>query len=144
LGKSYHVNQILYGLGGGGISGVGIGMSRQKYAFLPEATTDSIFVVIAEELGFIGSFVFISILFYFIYTCFNIAINMPDKYMTMVASGITMIYLVQMVVNLGSMTALFPLTGVPLPFISYGGSSLTTNFIALGLLMNLVRNSGNK
>lgn len=139
LGKAYHVNQILYGLGSGGVTGVGLGMSRQKYAFLPEATTDSIFVVIAEEFGFIGSTVFISILVYFVYRCFRIALETKDVYLKMLASGITMIYLLQMVVNLGSMTSLFPLTGVPLPFISYGGSSLTTNFIALGLLMNISR-----
>jgi cell division protein FtsW len=144
LGKGYHINQILNGLGSGGVMGVGLGMSRQKYSFLPEATTDSIFVVIAEEFGLFGASLFILVLIYFIRLLFSLCMSLTDRFAILLASGITMIYLLQMVVNLGSMTALFPLTGIPLPFISYGGSSLTANFFALGLLMNLARHYAKK
>ncbi len=137
LGRSYHINQILYGIGSGGFGGVGLGKSRQKYAFLPEATTDSIFVIIAEEFGFFGATVIIGILAYLLVSSFKVAIYAKDKFSKLLASGVSLIFLVQIFVNLSSMVALIPLTGVPLPFISYGGSSLVSNFIALGLLINV-------
>lgn len=137
LGASYHINQVLYGLGSGGVSGVGLGRSRQKYAYLPEATTDSIFVIIAEEFGFVGSTFFIFALVGLLITSFKVALNVQDKFDKLLSSGITLLFLIQIFVNLSSMVALVPLTGVPLPFISYGGSSLVTNFIALGLLINI-------
>jgi cell division protein FtsW len=137
LGASYHINQVLYGLGSGGVSGVGLGKSRQKYAYLPEATTDSIFVIIAEEFGFIGSSLFILTLIGLLAASFKVALNVHDKFDKLLSSSITLLFLIQIFVNLSSMVALVPLTGVPLPFISYGGSSLITNFIALGLLINI-------
>ncbi len=137
LGASYHINQILYGLGSGGFNGVGLGRSRQKYAFLPEATTDSIFVIIAEEFGFVGSTVLIMVLVGILVTSLKVAMRVTDKFDKLLASGISLLFLLQIFVNLSSMVALIPLTGVPLPFISYGGSSLVTNFIALGLLINI-------
>lgn len=137
LGTSYHINQVLYGLGSGGFSGVGLGKSRQKYAYLPEATTDSIFVIIAEEFGFLGSSLLIAILVGLLVTSFKVALNVSDKFDKLLASGISLLFLLQIFVNLSAMVALIPLTGVPLPFISYGGSSLVTNFIALGLLINI-------
>jgi cell division protein FtsW len=139
LGSSYHINQILYGLGSGGLSGVGLGKSRQKYAYLPEATTDSIFAIIAEETGFIGSSFFILALLTLLMTSFKVAVNVTDKFDKLLASSISLLFLIQIFVNLSSMVALVPLTGVPLPFISYGGSSLVTNFIALGLLVNIAK-----
>lgn len=139
LGKSYHINQILYGLGSGGLGGVGLGRSRQKYAFLPEATTDSIFVIVAEEFGFIGSVGLIVTLVYLLITSLKISHLLKDKFDKLLASGVSLLFLVQIFVNLSSMVALIPLTGVPLPFISYGGSSLVSNFIALGLLINVSR-----
>ncbi len=137
LGTSYHINQVLYGLGSGGFSGVGLGRSRQKYAFLPEATTDSIFVIIAEEFGFVGSTILILVLVGILITSLKVSMNVTDKFDKLLASGISLLFLIQIFVNLSSMVALIPLTGVPLPFISYGGSSLVTNFIALGLLINI-------
>jgi cell division protein FtsW len=137
LGASYHINQVLYGLGSGGASGVGLGQSRQKYAYLPEATTDSIFVIIAEEFGFIGSTLFILTLVGLLMASFKVALNVHEKFDKLLSSSITLLFLIQIFVNLSSMVALVPLTGVPLPFISYGGSSLVTNFIALGLLINI-------
>lgn len=139
LGASYHINQVLYGLGSGGMYGVGLGKSRQKYAYLPEATTDSIFVIIAEEFGFLGSTILILLLVGLLTTSLKVAMKVADKFDKLLASGITLLFLIQILVNLSSMVALIPLTGVPLPFISYGGSSLVTNFIALGLLVNIAR-----
>ncbi len=137
LGTSYHINQVLYGLGSGGMGGVGLGRSRQKYAYLPEATTDSIFVIIAEEFGFIGSSLLILVLVGLTLASFRIALSVNDKFDKLLASGISLLFLLQIFVNLSSMVALTPLTGIPLPFISYGGSSLVTNFISLGLLINI-------
>lgn len=137
LGASYHINQVLYGLGSGGVSGVGLGRSRQKYAYLPEATTDSIFVIIAEEFGFLGSSLFIITIIGLLMYSFKVAVNVNDKFDKLLSSSISLLFLIQIFVNLSSMVALVPLTGVPLPFISYGGSSLVTNFIALGLLINI-------
>ncbi|HOX96049.1 MAG TPA: putative peptidoglycan glycosyltransferase FtsW [Candidatus Woesebacteria bacterium] len=139
LGSSYHINQILYSLGSGGLNGVGLGKSRQKYAYLPEATTDSIFAIIAEEFGFLGSAIFIAIMFGLLMASFKVAVNVNDKFDKLLASSISLMFLIQIFVNLSSMVALVPLTGVPLPFISYGGSSLVTNFIALGLLINIAK-----
>lgn len=137
LGSSYHINQVLYGLGSGGMNGVGLGKSRQKYAYLPEATTDSIFVIIAEEFGFLGSSLFILLLVAPLLASLQISLRATDKFDKLLAGGISLLFLIQVFVNLCSMVALVPLTGVPLPFISYGGSSLVTNFIALGLLINI-------
>lgn len=137
LGSSYHINQVLYGLGSGGLNGVGLGKSRQKYAYLPEATTDSIFVIIAEEFGFIGSSIFALFLVWILIASLQISARATDKFDKLLAGGISILFIIQVFVNLSSMVALVPLTGVPLPFISYGGSSLVTNFIALGLLINI-------
>lgn len=139
LGASYHINQVLYGLGSGGVSGVGLGRSRQKYAYLPEATTDSIFVIIAEEFGFIGSSLLMLTLVGLLAASFKVALNVHDKFDKLLSSGISLLFLLQIFVNLCSMVALVPITGVPLPFISYGGSNLVTNFIALGLLINIAK-----
>lgn len=137
LGTSYHINQVLYGLGSGGLNGVGLGRSRQKYAYLPEATTDSIFVIIAEEFGFLGSSLFALGLVWLLLMSLQVSMKASDKFDKLLAGGISLLFLIQIFVNLSSMVALVPLTGVPLPFISYGGSSLVTNFIALGLLINI-------
>lgn len=139
LGASYHINQVLYGLGSGGLTGVGLGQSRQKYAYLPEATTDSIFVIIAEEFGFIGSTLVAIVMIGLLIMSLKIAMNLREKFDKLLASSISLIFILQIFVNLSSMVALVPLTGVPLPFISYGGSSLVTNFIALGLLINMAK-----
>lgn len=139
LGASYHINQVLYGLGSGGLYGVGLGMSRQKYAYLPEATTDSIFVIIAEEFGFFGSTFLILLLVGLLMASLRVASMAGDKFDKLLASGVSLLFIIQILVNLSSMVVLVPLTGVPLPFISYGGSSLVTNFIALGLLINIAR-----
>lgn len=141
LGSSYHIRQILLGLGSGGIFGVGLGASRQKYLFLPEASTDSIFAVIAEELGLIGAIGGIFLFGFFIYKGLTIAKNAPDIYSKVLAVGITAWIGGQAFLNIASMVALVPLTGIPLPFISYGGSSLVMILIACGILLNISKYS---
>lgn len=139
LGKEYHIRQILLALGSGGLFGLGIGQSRQKYLFLPEASTDSIFAAIAEEIGFIGSFILILLFIYFIYKAFRICANAPDQFSKILAVGITSWIGGQIILNLSSMTALTPLTGIPLPFFSYGGTSLLMILAACGILLNISR-----
>jgi cell division protein FtsW len=139
LGASYHIRQVLLGLGSGGIFGVGLGVSRQKYLFLPESSTDSVFAVIAEELGFIGALCIIALFVYFIYRGLKIAQNSEDMFGKVLATGITVWIGGQAFLNIASMVALVPLTGIPLPFISYGGSSLVTVMCACGILLNISR-----
>ncbi len=141
LGASYHIRQVLLGLGAGGIFGVGLGASRQKYLFLPEASTDSIFAVIAEELGLIGAVAIVLLFGFFIYKGLKIALNAPDSFSKVLAVGITTWIGGQAFLNIASMVALVPLTGIPLPFISYGGSSLVTVLSACGILLNISRYS---
>lgn len=139
--SSYHLRQILIALGSGGLFGVGIGNSLQKYAYLPESTTDSIFAIIAEELGFVGVVVLIFVILFVIYRGFYIALRAKDTFGKLLAGGITSVIAIQTIVNLGAQTALLPLTGVPLPFISYGGSALIINLICIGILLNISRQS---
>lgn len=141
LGASYHIRQILIALGSGGIWGLGIGASLQKYQFLPEATTDSIFAIIAEELGFIGASLLIICFLIFFFRIFQVAKHAPNKHAFLLSSGILVLFSSQTLINLGAMVALFPLTGVPLPFISYGGSNLIISMIAVGIMLNISRQS---
>jgi cell division protein FtsW len=137
LGKSYHITQVLLALGSGGIFGVGLGASRQKYLFLPEASTDSIFAVIAEELGLIGATVIVALFGYFVIRGLKIAKDAPDIFAKVLATGITAWVGGQVFLNIASMVSLVPLTGIPLPFISYGGSSLVMILTACGILLNI-------
>lgn len=137
LGSSYHVRQVLIALGSGGLFGLGLGQSRQKYQYLPEATTDSIFAIIAEETGFIGAALVIVILFMIVYKGFKIAKKAPTLFAKLLASSIAITIGVQAIINFSAMVALVPLTGLPLPFISYGGSSLIVFLTAIGILLNI-------
>ncbi len=139
--SSYHVKQILIALGNGGVFGVGLGNSLQKYAYLPENTTDSIFAIIAEELGFIGSTILIGIFAVVVWRGFLIASKAPDNFGRLLAAGITTFLGIQMIINLAAQTVLVPLTGIPLPFISYGGSALIVDLCAVGILLNIARQS---
>ncbi|HEX7456018.1 MAG TPA: putative lipid II flippase FtsW [Candidatus Nanoarchaeia archaeon] len=138
-GITYHINQTLIALGSGGLVGVGLGESRQKYGFIPEVTTDSIFAVIGNELGFIGAVVFIAAFLLIIYRGFKIATNAPDKFSYLVAAGATTWIGIQSLINIAGLAAVLPLTGVPLPFISYGGSSLVSVLLAVAILLNISR-----
>ena len=137
LGASYHIRQILLALGSGGFLGLGLGQSRQKYEYLPAAATDSIFAIIAEELGFVGAFLLIAAFLLLIWRGFRIAREAPDKFGALLATGIISWIGFQTLINLSAIVALVPLTGVPLPFISYGGSSLVLILTASGILVNI-------
>ena len=140
-GQSYHIAQVLIALGSGGITGLGIGQSRQKFEYIPEVTTDSIFAIVGEELGFLGSLFLIGLLSFLVFRGFTIAENAEDQFGKLLAYGLTMWIGVQTIVNLGAMVSLIPLTGVPLPFISYGGSALLVNLVAVGILANISKTS---
>ncbi len=137
LGKTYHINQIIISLGLGGFWGRGFGNSQQKYLFLPEAATDSIFAVIAEEIGFLGSTFLIFLFIYFFYSGFRIALRVSDVFGKMLVFGFLVWMASQTFLNLGAMTAVLPLTGVPLPFFSYGGTSLISLMAAVGVIVNV-------
>ena len=139
LGTSYHIRQVLIAIGSGGISGQGIGKSRQKYQYLPEASTDSIFAIIAEETGFIGALCVIGALFSLIHHGLRIAKDAHDPFGQLLGTGIISWIGLQIIINLSAMVALIPLTGVPLPLISYGGSSLIVILAALGIVINIAR-----
>ncbi len=139
LGSSYHIRQILIGLGSGGWFGVGLGKSRQKYEYLPEANTDSIFAIIAEEIGFIGVIVLLAAFIFVIYRIFKISRGAPDRFGQLLVSGIGSWFAIQTIINLASMVALVPLTGVPLPLISYGRSNLLAILIGFGIVLNVSR-----
>ncbi len=140
LGASYHIRQVLIALGSGGLLGLGLGNSRQKYSYLPEATTDSIFAIIGEELGFIGAIILLAAFAFVFLRGFRIALKAGDKFGKLLAAGIVSWLALQTIVNLGSMVAIIPLTGVPLPFVSYGGSALVTEMVAVGILLNISKN----
>lgn len=144
LGKGYQLVQSLLALGSGGILGVGLGRSRQKALYLPEPETDFIFSVIGEELGLIGC-VFIIVLFIIlIWRGIRTAINSKDTYGNLLAVGITSVIAVQAIINIAVVTGSMPVTGVPLPFISAGGSSLLFNMMAIGVLLNISRQANIK
>lgn len=140
-GYSYHILQVLIALGSGGLFGVGIGQSRQKFAYIPEVTTDSIFAIIGEEFGFLGGVILILLFLMLVLRGFKIAKNAPDNYTKLLASGIIIWLGTQTTTNLAAMVSLVPLTGVPLPFISYGGSALLVNLVAIGILLNISKSA---
>jgi len=137
LGISYHINQIKTSLANGYLFGLGFGASRQKYLFLPEAHTDSIFAIIAEELGFVGAGAIILIFLFFSYKIFKIIEFAPDRFGKLLAAGIWSFFNWQFFINLGGVVNIIPLTGVPLPFFSYGGSNLIISFALIGILLNI-------
>lgn len=138
-GVTYHINQILISLTNGGLFGQGFGASRQKYLFLPEAHTDSIFAIIGEEVGFIGSLLLIAALGFLVYQIYKVASRSHDRFGFLLAGGVFALFSLQIIINLSGMVNLLPLTGVPLPFISYGGSNLLTSFILIGIVLNIAK-----
>jgi cell division protein FtsW len=140
-GISYQVTQSLLALGSGGIFGVGLGESRQKLFFLPEPHTDFVFSIIGEELGFFGTLTILILFFAYVRRGLRIAKNAPDLHAVFLAVGLTMIVAVYAVLNVCVTVALIPTTGLPLPFISYGGSSLIFTLAATGILLNISKHS---
>lgn len=137
LGISYHINQIFISLSSGGFFGRGFGASRQKYLFLPEAHTDSIYAIIGEEYGFIGGLILIVLYFVFVYKIYHLIRLAPDRLARLILIGIFAFFNLQFIVNLSGMTGLFPLVGVPIPFLSYGGSNLLISFALIGIMLNI-------
>ncbi len=139
LGVGYHINQALLAVGSGGLFGRGYGHSRQKFAYLPEVMTDSIFAVISEELGFIFGVGLIALFIFLAWRGLKIAQRAPDQFGRLVATGIVTWITFQSFLNIGAMLSILPLTGIPLPFVSYGGSALLSSMIAIGILLNISR-----
>lgn len=138
-GNGYQLIQSFYALGAGGLTGLGLGQSRQKTLYMPEPHNDFIFAIIGEELGLVGCIAIIALFVFFIITGIRIAMRAKDNYGTFLATGITSIIAIQAIINIAVVTGSMPVTGVPLPFISYGGSSLVVNLMAMGILMNISR-----
>ena len=138
-GSGYHISQSLLAIGSGGWFGLGLGHSRQKFNYLPEPAGDSIFAVTAEELGFIFVVLFILIWLFLIFRGLRIARNAPDQFGRLLAIGITVWLGFQAFLNIAALSGLMPLTGIPLPFMSQGGSALIISLAAVGVIMNISR-----
>jgi cell division protein FtsW len=140
-GISYQINQALLAIGSGGWLGFGYGLSKQKHKYLPEVMNDSIFAVFGEELGFLRLVVAIGLFAAFAIKGFQIAKNAPDTFGKLVAVGITSWITLQAIINIAAIINLVPLTGIPLPFFSYGSTALIANLCAVGILLNISRYS---
>lgn len=140
-GIGYHINQAFLAIGSGGWIGLGFGQSRQKFAYLPEVTGDSIFAVIAEELGFIVTASLIIIFLTIAWRGFRLATQTEDDYAKYVIIGIISWFIFQAFFNIAAMIGLMPLTGIPLPFISYGGTALAATMAAAGILINISKHA---
>jgi cell division protein FtsW len=135
----FHIVQSLLALGSGGLPGVGLGLSRQKFFYLPEQYTDFIGAVLGEELGFLGTSLLVALFVVFAYRAIRIALRANDDFGFLLAVGCTSTIVIQAFINIGVVTSSWPVTGVPLPFISYGGTSLIVSLVCVGLLLNIGR-----
>lgn len=140
-GVGYHINQALLAVGSGGFWGVGFGHSRQKFRYLPEVTGDSIFPILAEELGFFVTVGFMILICAILWRMFRIANNSPNTFTRLTVGGIAGWFGIQSFVNIGAMLGLMPLTGLPLPFVSYGGTALAIELAAVGIVGSVSRHS---
>ncbi|QMT26228.1 stage V sporulation protein E [Bacillus velezensis] len=141
LGSGFQIIQSLYAVGPGGLFGMGLGQSRQKFFYLPEPQTDFIFAILSEELGFIGGSLILLLFSILLWRGVRISLGAPDLYGSFVAIGIISMIAIQVMINIGVVTGLIPVTGITLPFLSYGGSSLTLMLAAVGVLLNVSRYS---
>ncbi|MCQ6274002.1 stage V sporulation protein E [Bacillus sp. V3B] len=141
LGSGFQIIQSLFAIGPGGLFGLGLGQSRQKFFYLPEPQTDFIFAILAEELGFIGGSFILLLFSLLLWRGIRIALGAPDLYGSLLAVGIIAMVAIQVMINVGVVTGLMPVTGITLPFLSYGGSSLTLMLLAVGVLLNVSRYS---
>ncbi len=135
----YQVNQLLIALGSGGWTGLGLGQSKQKYEWLPVVESDSIFAIIGEELGYLGAVIVILIIGYLIWQGFKLSHQAPDEQGRLIIVGVMSLIAIQSLINLLAAVSIIPLTGVPLPFISSGGTSLVVLLVALGIVLNISR-----
>lgn len=142
--SGYQMVQSLYAIGSGGLFGVGLGQSREKYLYLPEAHTDFIYSVICEELGFVGAILVIVMFAILVVKGFRIAMNAPDRFSSLLVTGIVSLIGMQALMNIAVVTASMPCTGITLPFFSYGGTSLVINLFEMGVVLNVSRYSAEK
>lgn len=140
-GFGYQITQALVAIGSGGIFGAGLGQSRQKFNYLPEPVTDSIFAILGEELGLLGTVTIVLLFLFIAWRGFLIARFAPDEFGKLVAVGIVAWIVLQAFINMSAISGLIPLTGIPLPFISYGGTSLAVLLAAVGILLNISKHS---
>ncbi|OGN01090.1 MAG: cell division protein FtsW [Candidatus Yanofskybacteria bacterium RIFCSPHIGHO2_02_FULL_41_29] len=138
-GISYQLNQSLISIGSGGVFGVGFGKSTQKFGFLPEVTNDSIFAIVAEELGFVGAGFLIGLLVWLALVMVRVANNVADKFGKLLVMGIATWIIGQAFINIAAVSGLVPLTGIPLPFVSYGGTAIVTLLAGMGIVLNVAR-----
>jgi len=139
LGAGHQAVQSLVALGTGGIGGVGLGASRARWSFLPNAHTDFIFAIIGEETGLVGALLVVTLFLLFAVVGVRVAAKAPDRFGRLLATGIVAWISLQAIVNIGGVVAVLPITGVPLPFVSAGGSAMLVNLAALGILVNIAR-----
>jgi cell division protein FtsW len=137
LNTGYQTIQSLIALGSGGWLGVGLGASRQKWSYIPNAHTDFIFAILGEEMGALGTLVVVGLFAFLAWLGVGTARRAPDRFGTLLASGVTIWIATQALVNMGAVTAALPITGVPLPLVSFGGTSLVTSLAAVGILTNV-------
>ena len=141
MGTGYQIEQSLIAIGSGGILGLGLGTSIQRLGFIPQTMSDSIFAVFAEETGFVGSLVLIFLFLVLLWRGFRISKRSPDKFSQLFTIGISSWICIQAFINIGAMIGILPLTGIPLPFISYGGSHMVAELIGIGILLNISKSS---
>jgi cell division protein FtsW len=141
LGGGYQTIQSLIAMGSGGWLGVGLGASRQKWAYVPNAHTDFIYAILGEEMGLLGTAVVLGMFAFLAYLGIKVARRAPDRFGTLVASGITVWVALQALINMGAVSGALPVTGVPLPLVSFGGSSLVITLMAMGILTNIATQS---
>jgi len=139
LGKGYHIKQALIAVGSGGLFGRGLGLGEQKLGFLPQPMTDSIFAVFGEEVGFLGTFVVVCLFLIFAWRGIKCAKEQENEFKKLLTIGITSWITIQAFINMGTMIGILPLTGMPLPFLSYGGSALICELAGCGILLNITK-----
>lgn len=137
--EGYQIVQSLYSIGSGGLTGLGLGQSRQKYLYLPEEHNDFIFSVVCEELGFIGALLILTLFALLIIRGYWIALHSTDRYSFLVAAGITTLLAIQVILNVAVVTNLVPCTGISLPFFSYGGTALLMQMAEMGIVLSISR-----
>jgi cell division protein FtsW len=139
MGIGYQLKQSIIAIGSGGVLGIGLGWSRQKFVFLPQSMSDSIFSIFAEETGLLGCLILLSLFLLFLWRSFHLAKIATDRFALLVCVGISSWIVIQAFINISAMAGIFPLTGIPLPFISYGGSHIIAELIGVGILLNISR-----
>ena len=136
-GAGYQINQALIAVGSGGLWGRGFGLSRQKFSYLPEPVGDSIFAILSEELGFIGAIILLMLFLFFFIRGIKITEKAPDAFGRLLGAGLLFLIIFQALINIAAIIGLIPLTGIPLPFVSYGGSAIMMTLMEVGIILNI-------